>query len=179
MSERTPSSRDTLGLVALLIVATLASWPVARGASAQERPKTSSVVKVQVQGGGGVQPVEGAPPPLEASLEVRRVIASDGPLSSPSRAGAALSSLRAVSTADGEASLEVDGARETVRPGSRLGRDTVKAVGPGRLVLDRPAGAKQPAALVVVTFDEAGRARERVFWKSDPTLHATPEVKQP
>ncbi len=69
--------------------------------------------------------------------------------------------------------------RETVRAGSRLGNDTVKAVGPGRLVLERPATAKQPSALVIVDFDEAGRARERVFWSSDPTVKAASQVSRP
>jgi hypothetical protein len=107
------------------------------------------------------------------------VAATLGPLPSATGAVAALSSVRALSTAEGEASLEIDGVRETVRPGSRLGRGTVRSVSPGRLVLERPADGQEPASLVVVTFDEAGRAKERVFWKSDPTLPAAPEVKQP
>jgi hypothetical protein len=155
-----------------------AASPAARG---EQRPQASSVVKVQVQGGGGpsVEPVAGAPPPVEASLDMRPAIANDGPLPPVSGGGAALSSLRALATADGEASLEVGGVRETVRPGSRLGGDTVKAVSPGRVVLERPATARLPAALVIVTFDAAGRGKERVFWSSDPALHAAPEVKQP
>ncbi len=177
MRERTLSSRHVLGLVGFAIVATLASWPGARDASAQERPKKSSVVKVQAQGGGGVQPVDGAPPAVAPPLETRAAAGTLGLPPSAAEAGAALSSVRVLSTAEGEASLEVDGVRETVRAGSRLGRDTVKAVGPGRLVLERPATVKQPSALVIVTFDEAGRAKERVFWTSDPTVRA--QVSQP
>jgi hypothetical protein len=87
------------------------------------------------------------------------------------------SSVRALSMQDGEATLELDGVRQTVRPGSRLGRDAVKSVSPGRLVLDRPATGKRPAALVIVTFAEGGRAKEQVFWTADPTVPA--EVKRP
>jgi len=178
MRQRIPSSRKALGVVGLAIVATLASWPVARGAGAEERPKASSVVRVQAQGGGGVEPVPGAPPAVTPALETRAVAGTLGVSPSAAKAKAALSSLRALSTAEGKASLEVDGVRETVRAGSMLGRDTVKAVGTGRLVLERPATAKQPSALVIVTFDEAGRAKERVFWTSDPTVKAA-KVNQP
>ncbi len=179
MRQRRPSSRNALGLAVLAIVATLASWSGARDARAEERPKTSSVVKVQAQGGGGVQPVEGAPSAVTPPLETRAVAGTLGIAPSAAKAGAALSSVRALSTAEGEASLEVDGVRETVRAGSRLGNDTVKAVGPGRLVLERPATAKRPSARVIVTFDEAGRAKERVFWTSDPAVRAGAQVSQP
>jgi hypothetical protein len=172
-------SRDVLAFVGLLIVASLASGPGGRDARAEERPKTSSAVQVPAQGGGGVEPVPGAPPPVAPSLESRPVPATLGPVPSRARATASRSSLRALSTAEGEATVEIDGVREAVRPGSRLGRDTVKSVSPGRLVLDRPAAGKEPGALVIVTFDEAGRAKEQAFWTADPTVPAAPEVKQP
>ncbi len=174
MSGTRPSSRDVLGLVGLAIAATLASWAVVGGA--EERPKASSVVKVQAQGGGGVEPELGAPPAVAPSLESRPVPGTLGVPPSLSRTGAALTSLRALSMAEGEASVEVDGVRETVRTGSRLGRDTVKAVSPGRLVLERQATANQPSALVIVTFDEAGRGKERVFWTADPTVKASAQA---
>jgi hypothetical protein len=164
---------------ALVCTAVLAPEPGARGAFADERPRTSSAVQVPAQGGGGVEPVPGAPPSVAPSLESRPVPATLGPAPRLS-ADAARSSLRAVSTADGEATLEIDGVPETVRPGSRLGRDTVKSVSPGRIVLDRSATAKEPAALVIVTFDEkTGRAKTRVFWATDPTTPVAPEVKRP
>lgn len=167
-------------VVAGLLLAFLAAAPGGRSAFADERPKASSVVKVQVQGGeGGIEPVAGAPPPVAPSLPSGPVAATIGPLPSVPRTDTLAQSLRALATADGEATVEIDGVRETVRPGSRLGRDAVKSVSPGRLVLDRPAGAKEPAALVIVTFDEGGRAKERVFWSTDPTVPAAPEVKQP
>ncbi len=179
MRERRPSSRDVLRLVGLAIVATLALGTAGGGAGAEERPKTSSAVQVRAQGGSGVEPEAGAPPALTPSPETRAVAGTLGISPSAAKAGAALSSLRALSTADGEASLEVDGVRETVRAGSRLGRDTVKAVSPGQLVLERPATARQPSAVVIVTFDAAGRAKERVFWTSDPTVKVAPQVSRP
>jgi hypothetical protein len=176
---RQMSSKGVLAVAAMGLVS-LAAGLGGSGAFAEERPKASSVVKVQVQGGeGGVEPVEGAPPPVPPSLETRPVAATLGPPPSVPRADAFSRSLRALATTDGEATLELDGVRETVRPGSRLGRDTVKSVSAGRLVLERPAAAKEPAALVIVTFDETGRATTRVFWTSDPTLPVAPEVKRP
>ena len=172
-------SRDVLGLGALALAAVLVAGSSGHDAGSEERPKTSSAVQVQAQGGSGVEPVAGAPPAVAPSLETRAVAGTLGISPSASKAGAALSSLRALSTAEGEASLELDGVRETVRAGSRLGRDTVKSVSPGRLVLERPPAAKQPAALVIVTFDETGRAKERVFWTSDPTVPAAPQVSRP
>ncbi len=148
-------------------------------APAEERPKASSAVQVPAQGGSGVEPVPGAPPPVAPSLESRPVPATLGAVPRLSRADAAHASLRALSTAEGEATLDIDGVRETVRPGSRLGRDTVKSVSPGRLVLARPATSGEPSALVIITFDEAGRAKTRVFWATDPTAPAAPEVKKP
>lgn len=179
MRESGPLSKGARELVGLAIVVSLASGPGGRAAGADERPRASSGVQVQAQGGSGVEPVAGAPPPVAASLEARRVAATLMDATSPSRAHAALSPLRALSTAEGEASLDIDGVRETVRPGSRLGRDTVKSVSPGRLVLERPAAEKEPSALVIVTFDEAGRAQERVFWRADPTVPAAPKVEHP
>ena len=179
MKQRTLSSKDVLALGALALVVGLAPVWQAGDALADERPRTSSAVQVPAQGGGGVEPVPGAPPPVLPSLESRPVPATLGTVPATSRASTTRASLRALSTAEGEASLEIDGVRETVRPGSRLGRDTVKSVSPGRLVLERPAAGKEPASLVIVTFDAAGRAKEQVFWTSDPTAPAAPEVKQP
>jgi hypothetical protein len=84
-----------------------------------------------------------------------------------------------VSMAEGEATLEIDGAREVVRPGTKLGDDTVKSIAPERIVLERPAKPGQPGALVILTFDDAGRTRTRVFWMADPASAASAEVKRP
>jgi hypothetical protein len=168
------------GVGALVCAVVLVSWAGERGACADEHPKTSSAVQIPVQGGGGsVEPVLGAPPPVPPSLETREVEAA--PAARLMARDAARSAFRAVSMAEGEATLEVEGVREVVRPGSRVGRDTVKSVSPGRLVLERAAmpGEKGGPSLVIVTFDEKGQGRTQVFWTIDPTLPAAPEVKQP
>jgi hypothetical protein len=169
---------STVVLGTVVLAALVATGPGGR-ALAEERPRASSTVKVLVQGGSGVEPVPGAPPPVEVSLESRPAAATLGPAPPSPTSGAGGSSLRAVSTAEGEATLEIDGVSEVVRPGSRLGRDTVKAVGPGRVVLERPAAPGEPGSLVIVTFDGTGRAKTRTFWTTDPTAPTSPEVKGP
>jgi hypothetical protein len=177
MSKAARRSRNVLWIGGLAVAACLAPAPRGSAARADERPKTSSAKQVPVQGGGGVEPAPGAPPAITPSLESRPVAARLGSAAAPSRAATARSSLRALSMKDGEATVERDGIRETVRPGSRLGGDIVKSVSAGRLVLDRPPAGKKPAALVIVTFADGGRARERVFWTADPTIGT--EAKRP
>jgi hypothetical protein len=177
MRQRELSPGSVLGLLGLAFATSFASGPGSRDARADERTKAPAAVQVPAQGGGGLEPVAGAPPPIAPSLDTRAVAATLAP--DPSLPRASRSSLRALASAEGEATVEIDGARETVRAGSRLGRDKVKAVGRGRLVLERAATTAEPAALVIVTFDEAGRAKERVFWRSDPTAPVAPEVKHP
>lgn len=151
------------------------------GALADERPKTSSAVQAPAQGGGGVEPEPGAPPPIEPSIERKpaRATLATGPRPAP--ADAAPLALRALSVAEGEATIEIDGAREVVRPGSLVGGDTVKSVAPGRIVLERPARPGRPGgkALVIVTFDAEGRAKRRVFDIDDPETLRPAEVKRP
>lgn len=179
MRKASPSSSRLAAIGATAVLACVLAAARGGEARADERPRTSSAVQVPAQGGEGVEPVPGAPPPAAPSLEIRPVPGTLGPLPLRARAEASASPLRAVSTAEGEATVEVDGVRERVRPGSRLGRDTVKSVSPGRLVLERPAAGKKPAAHVIVTFDEAGRAREQVFWTADPAAAADREMKRP
>jgi hypothetical protein len=171
-------SRDVAAIVVALVLA-----PIAGGGSAlgDERPRKSSAVQAPAQGGAGVEPVAGAPPAIEPSLESRPARATLAPGPRPARADVAKASLRAVSVAQGEATLEIDGQREVARPGSQVGGDTVKSVEPGRLVLERPAKPGQPGgpALVIVTFDEAGRSKTRVFWTTDPEAPRPVEVQQP
>jgi len=164
-----------------LLLALAASWPLALGGVAlgDERPRTSSTVKAKAQGGGaGVEPIAGAPPAIEPSLESRQARAATAPVK-PQPQAASAAPLRAVALADGEATVEIEGRREVVRPGSLLGGDTVRSVTPERIVLERPARAGAAGGgpgLVIVTFDEAGRGRTRVFWTSDPARDA--EVKK-
>ncbi len=180
MRVRELKSKAVLGLGTLALIGLLTPGRGGRSAFADERPRASSAVQVPVQGGGGVEPLPGAPSPVAPSLESRLVNAIPGPRPSSSGVESAGMNLRAISTAEDEATLEIDGVRETVRAGSRLGRDTVKSVGPGRLVLERPAsGARGGASLVIVTFDETGRSKTRVIWTTDPAAPAAPEVERP
>lgn len=180
MSETRLGTKGAAGVVGALACAIVIALG-GRGALADERPKTSSAVQVPAQGGGGVEPVPGAPQPVEPSLERKpaRATLASGPR--PAQADAAALSLRALSVAEGEATLEIDGAREVVRPGSQVGGDTVKSVAPGRVVLERPAKPGHPGgtALVIVTFDEAGRATTRVFDDAPPEAPRPAEVKRP
>ena len=170
----------TSGLAALTVLAGVV-WP--EEPARVERPKAGSAVSIPGQGGGGLEPVLGSPPALEPPAgPIKTVGRVDPPAARASRAApSALAGLEAVSMAVGEATLEVDGARQVVRPGTPLLRGTVKSVAPGRLVLERPSSnPKAPGTeMVIVTFDEAGRARTLVLWTSDPTAPVAPEVKQP
>jgi hypothetical protein len=86
-----------------------------------------------------------------------------------------------VSFTEDEATVDLEGRREVLRSGSRLGDDVVKSVSPGRLVLLRPevVDGETRETIVLVTFDAAGEATTRVFWTHDPTATAAPEVKTP
>ena len=178
---RTTESRETsLALVGALVLAPVDGRTDRRSeTSVRGRPRA---VQAPAQGGAGVEPVPGAPPGHRA---VAREPAGPG---HPRRPGRGWRGPRwprppcgPCRWPEGEATLEIDGAREVVRPGSRVGGDTVKSVEPGRLVLERPAKPGQPGgpALVIVTFDEAGRAKTRVFWTTDPEAPRPAEVKQP
>jgi hypothetical protein len=178
------------GALGLAVVLAAAANP---RALADERPKSSKAVQVPVQGGGeAVAPVPGAPPVAEPSLAARPA-AGGAPSPAGSAASASTSSRRlsihALSFADGEATLEIDGVSTVVRAGSRIGNHVVKSLAPGRVVLAR--GPAEPGAtdttgwgaapLVIVTFDAAGQGKPRVFWASDPEAPAPApaEVKRP
>ena len=89
-----------------------------------------------------------------------------------------LASMRAVSLAEGEARVSVAEGERVLRPGDRLGADTVRTVSDGVIVLDRPAPLGKPggAATVVVRFDANGQARVRVLYEHDPTPLQAPRV---
>jgi hypothetical protein len=183
--------RTALALSAVFVLGTGPSWaadPAAQAATpAQDQPSArkqeAPAVEVKVETGGDVEPVPSAPPAPVVPMERRPGPATVGPVRvRPMQAGATTGALVAVSFAENEATLQVNGARKVVRLGSRLGDDTVRSVVPGRIVLERPAAAGAqggPAALVIVTFDESGRSREQVFWTVDPTRPVAPEVKKP
>jgi hypothetical protein len=168
-----------LGLVGLAAVAGVAG--AEEPGSPRERPKTATAVSTRVEGGGGLEAVRGAPPPLAPPPGRTRIEARVEPPAGIPRRVAALVGLRAVSMAEGEATLEVEGQRQTVRAGTRILQAIVKSVAPGRLVLERPQSDATATGkeLVVVTFDEEGQARTRVLWTVDPTAPVAPEVKRP
>jgi len=89
-----------------------------------------------------------------------------------------LASMRAVSLAEGEARVALAEGERVLRPGDRLGADTVRTVSDGVIVLDRPAVTGKPggAATVVVRFDAHGQARVRVLYEQDPTPLQAPRV---
>jgi len=126
---------------ALVLAAVLAQEQAARSAFADERPKTSKAVQVPAQGGEGIAPIPGAPPSAETSLAARPAVGAALPSAEGAlqvaRQPTGPMSLRALSLVEGEATLEIDGVREVVRPGSRLGAHAVKSVVPGRIVLTR------------------------------------------
>jgi hypothetical protein len=94
--------------------------------------------------------------------------------------------VRALALDDREATVEIEGVREVLRPGSRLLSHTVKSVSPARIVLvltaapsvGEPKGWGQ-APLVILTFDETGESKATVFWTSDPTARSEAEAKRP
>ena len=146
------------------------------------RKREAPPVKVKVKTGGDVEPEAGAPPPPSVSMERKTMRGTVGPgPARPADADAIAGTLVAVAFGEGEATLEVAGTRQVVRPGSQLGDDTVRSVAPGRIVLERPASPEEGggAALVIVTFDASGRSRTQVFGTTDPTRPAAPEVKRP
>jgi hypothetical protein len=162
-----------------LVLAQVSTTGLALG---DEHPRRSKAVRAVAQGGGGgTAPVSGAPPVVEPPKETPSARATAAPASRSGRAGPKRSRLIAVSFADREATLEVDGVREVVRAGSRLGEDMVRSVSPGRIVLERAATPGEPGgpALVLVTFDETGRGRTQVFWSVDPAAVSSGEVKRP
>lgn len=84
----------------------------------------------------------------------------------------ALLRLRALETKAGEAVVELDRQRLTLKPGDRVGTDVVRVADEGLLVLDRPAvaGHSEGAATVVVRFDPMGRPRVRIMYEQAPAV---------
>lgn len=172
--------RNTPRSLRAALVCAAAVCLAAPAASGEEPPAPkgrarSVLVQGGVSGGAVDQPTPPAPVVTQDTRAARGAVQSP---EGPAPEGAAVPVLRAVSLGDGEATLEVDGRRETVRPGSRLGGDTVKSVSAERLVLLRPVKDGDDA-LVIVTFAADGAARARTFWARDPSAPAREEVDQP
>lgn len=86
-----------------------------------------------------------------------------------------LTGVRALTMAEGEARLLIDGVERVVRPGDSVGADVVKSIAPGRLVMSRLAGTASEAT-VIVTFDARGEGHPLVLWSNNPAPHAPPQV---
>jgi len=116
-----------------------------------------------------------SPVPLDAAP--RRVTVPGAP--SPARDSAetsALKGVQALAVTAGQARLRLAAGERTVRPGDLIGTDVLRRIEPGRLVLAR-AQKDGGEATVVVTFDDAGRGRVRVYYGSDPTASPAPVVR--
>lgn len=170
-------------LVGVLFAAGAASAQEAAPERSEVPRPDAGVVEVLVQGPtGAAAPESGAPPPLEVSTEPKPARGLIDPPKRPRPAALDVEpSLRALSFSGDEATVDVRGQNQVLRPGSRLGDDVVKSVSPGRLVLVRPeiVDGETREAIVLVTFDAAGEATTRVFRTHDPTASAAPEVKTP
>lgn len=136
-----------------------------------------------------------SPSPIPGAIKVERPPAiapyvKSGPIavSKPPAAGGDSADagrwrgVRAVKTSAGEADVRLaDGASLHLRPGDLVGTDTVERIEPGRILLARRAvdatAAGPKAATVVVSFDEAGVGRTRVYWLQDSKAIAPPIVK--
>jgi hypothetical protein len=115
------------------------------------------------------------PPAPSRSVAIRGTPPTTGDSADAGRWKAA----RALAIRPGEADvLLTDGGRLHLRPGDVVGPDTVQRIEPGQIVLARRASeTSPPTATVVVTFDDAGRGRARVYWLQDPKAAAPPTVK--
>ena len=89
-----------------------------------------------------------------------------------------LKGVRALQIGDGEARLVLGGGERVVTPGTVIGTDTVKAITPGRIILQRAASDDEGGAgIVIVSFDAQGRTRVQVFATKDPTAKTPRDVK--
>jgi hypothetical protein len=118
------------------------------------------------------------PSPMPADDTPRAVTAS-GPSASRARdsAGAAAwKGVQARAITSGQARLALGAGERVIHPGDAVGGDVVRSIEPGRILLGRalPDGGE---ATVVVAFDEAGHARVRILYGSDPTALRAPAVR--
>ena len=149
------SNRLSAGILAALLAAG------AQGAGAQTPPGEEPRVE-------WAEPAS-APPQLPSRLVGSRP--DPDPPANPARSGSYLG-LRALSIADGEARLQTKDGLRILRAGDRLGRDVVRAVDTGILVLERAAAPGTPGgdARVVIRFDAQGKPTVRIYHVLNPTL---------
>ena len=126
-------------------------------AAAQEAPAPVPSASPQAE---LIQP---SPPAVDRAPR-RVVVPGRPPAEGRSSAGAGrLKTWQAASLKEGEGSVLIDGAPREIRAGDSLEGYVVKAVAPGRIVLERPG------ELAIVTFDARGGARVRIVFEADPT----------
>jgi len=162
--------------VALFVLLAIASL---RPAGAQDSdPRKAGVVTRPGgnPGGAGVIMAVPSPPPLDNAP--RPVTAAGrGPARDRDSAGtSALKGVQAREIKSGQARLLLASGPRTVHPGDLIGTDVVRSIEPGRILLGR-TGPDGQEATVVVSFDDAGRGRVRVYFGSDPTAVAPPPVR--
>jgi hypothetical protein len=152
----------------LIALAVLRSW----AAVAENPPAAQASPEPRIEAfHPKVAPDDSGPAPIARS---------GGPTLDPSRNAAQagpLAGLRATAVTDGVARVTFDGADRTLRVGDALGKDVVRRIEPGRIVLARPADGTAGESTVVITFDAAGRARVRVYSTLDPTRTVPRDVK--
>jgi hypothetical protein len=104
------------------------------------------------------------PSPVPIDRTPRVVTVPGRPAAGRGSTGAGpLKTWRALALAEGEGRLLIAGAPRRVKAGETLDGYVVRAVGPGRVVVERAA------ELAIVTFDGTGAARVRVVLEGDPT----------
>ena len=112
-----------------------------------------------------LQPERIVPSPPAVDRTPRRVIVPGRPAPGRDSAGAGrLKGWRALSLGEGAGRVLIEGGSRKVKTGESVGSYLVKAVGPGRIVLEDAAG------LAIITFDASGAARVRLVLTADPTL---------
>ena len=115
-----------------------------------------------------LQPERIVPSPPAVDRTPRRVIVPGRPAQGRDSAGAGrLKGWRASSLGEGEGRVVIDGVSRQLKTGDSIASYVVKAVGPGRIVLEDAAG------LAIITFDAGGAAHVRLVLVADPTLPKT------
>jgi hypothetical protein len=154
-----------LGAISLtLLLAT--ALQAQEGNTRTDRPAAAPPTGTREVGSG--RPPVPAPDPRPQSGVTR--LAPRSPAPPP-----VLTGVRAITLAEGEARLLIDGVERVVRPGDSVGADVVKSIAPGRMVLGRRAGTASEAT-VIVTFDARGEGHPLVLWSNNPAPHAPPQV---
>jgi hypothetical protein len=115
-----------------------------------------------------LQPERIVPSPPAVDRTPRPVLVPGRPAPGRDSAGAGrLKGWRALSLGEGEGRVLIEGVSRKVKTGESIASHLVKAVGPGRIVLEDAGG------LAIITFDASGAAHVRLVLTADPTLQKT------